>query len=165
MLAAQTIRNRVKESLNPTRVSDRFALVIDPFCERTIHEGRTYGLASCSYDVRLAQDLWVWPFWGRLGSIMEYISMPIDLSAEVKDKSSNARLFVLVQNTLIDPGWYGYLTVEITRLKLWPVRLKKGTPIAQIVFHGLDEPTERPYAGKYSGQRNAPQPAIFERSK
>lgn len=161
MLAAQTIRNRVK---GPWKNSGQM-LEIVPFNERTIYEGRTYGLASCSYDVRLAQNLWVWPFWGRLGSIIEYIRMPIDLSAEVKDKSSNARLFVLVQNTLIDPGWNGYLTVEITRLKLWPVRLKAGTPIAQIVFHGLDEPTERPYAGKYSCQRKAPQPAIFERLK
>lgn len=165
MLSAQSIKRRVEAGMTTGIRAPSRVLEISPFNERTIHNGRTYGLASCSYDVRLAQDLWVWPLWGRLGSIMEYIRMPLDLSAEVKDKSSNARLFVLVQNTLIDPGWHGFLTVEITRLKPWPVRLKAGTPIAQIVFHQLDEPTLYPYIGKYSGQRNAPQPAIFEESK
>jgi dCTP deaminase len=165
MLSAQTIRARVVASKTDMDQDPAFDLAIAPFNEKTIHRGRTYGLASCSYDVRLAQTIWVWPLWGRLGSIMEYIRMPNDLSAEVKDKSSNARLFVLVQNTLIDPGWNGYLTVEITRLKPWPIRLRKGTPIAQIVFHQLDKPTDRPYAGKYSNQRMAPQPAIFEASK
>lgn len=106
--------------------------------------------------------MWLWPFHGRLGSIIEFIRLPNDLSAEVKDKSTNARMFVFVQNTIIEPGWAGYLTVELTRFLPWPIKLRAGTPIAQVVFHQLDEPTEIPYRGKYQNQQPGPQKAKFE---
>ena len=136
--------------------------MINPFHERTKLHGRSYGLSGCGYDVRLAEDMWLFPFWGRLGSIMEYLHLPNNIVGEVKDKSTNARLFVLVQNTVIEPGWYGYLTIELTRFKPWPIRLKKGTPIAQIMFKSLDEPTEQPYEGKYQNQHKGVQSAIME---
>ena len=139
--------------------------LISPFTERGVSLGRSFGLSSCGYDVRLAQDIWLWPFWGRLGSIQERLDMPDDLCAEVKDKSTNARLFILVQNTIVEPGWRGYLTVELTRFLPWPVRLKKGTPIAQIVFKRLDQPTDQPYRGKYQNQEITPQKARMEDDK
>lgn len=135
--------------------------IIEPFFERGISHGRTFGLSSCGYDVRLAQDIWLLPFCGRLGSVIEYIDMPNDLCGEVKDKSTNARMFVLVQNTIIEPGWKGYLTVELTRFFPWPIRLRRGTPIAQIMFKCLDETTEQPYKGKYQNQDYRPQKARF----
>lgn len=74
---------------------------------------------------------------------------------------------ILVQNTFIDPGWRGYLTLEIsyhpleergsTATKTY--YLNKGTPIAQIVFHVLDEPTEQPYDGVYQNQREGAVPS------
>lgn len=139
--------------------------MITPFVERGTDCGRTFGLSSCGYDVRLDQDMWLWPFWGRLGSVMERMKLPNDICAEVKDKSSNARLFVFVQNTIIEPGWEGYLTLELTRFLPWPIKLRKGTPIAQIVFNRLDEPTDHPYKGKYQDQRRGPQPAILSDQK
>jgi dCTP deaminase len=162
ILSAQSIRERV---MKPGLYAAGTYLHIAPFNEKTIEHGRTYGLSSCSYDVRLAKTLWLFPWWGRLGVIEEYLAFPNDLAGEVKDKSSNARIFVLVQNTHIDPGFHGFLTVELTRMLPWPIRLKKGTPIAQIVFHQLDQPTEIPYRGKYQNQTPFPQPAIFDRSK
>lgn len=161
IISSQTIRKRC---IGPTGMMRQDTL-LDPFVERGTSEGRTYGLSSCGYDVRLDQDIWLWPCWGRLGSTIEYIRMPYDLCAEVKDKSSNARLFVLVQNTIIEPGWEGYLTLELTRFLPWPIKLKRGTPIAQIVFKKLDEPTDQPYAGKYHMQSRGPQPAILSSQK
>lgn len=152
ILSAQSIRARCLKT----------PALVKPFCERDVSHGRSYGLSACGYDVRLAQDIWLWPFWGRLGSIIEHIHMPVDLCGEVKDKSTNARLFILVQNTVIEPGWTGYLTVELTRFLPWPIKLKKGTPIAQIMFKQLDQPTEIPYFGKYRAQGMAPQRAILE---
>jgi len=158
ILSAQSIRARCHP------VVDLHHTMIHPFNEREKIHGRSFGLSSCGYDVRLDQDIWLWPFWGRLGSIIEHISMPADVCAEVKDKSTNARLFVFVQNTIIEPGWKGYLTLELTRFKPWPILLKKGTPIAQIVFKQLDKPTEQMYSGKYQNQPAGPQPAIMEHS-
>lgn len=133
--------------------------LIEPFHERAQSMGRSYGLSSCGYDVRLAQDIWLWPFYGRLGSIIEHINMPNDLCAEVKDKSTNARMFVTVQNTIVEPGWDGYLTIELTRHLPWPIFLRRGLPIAQLIFKKLDHPTAQPYLGKYSHQKAEPQKA------
>lgn len=139
--------------------------MINPFSNEGLRRhGRSYGLSSASYDVRLAHDLWVFPGWGRLGHIIEHIRMPNDVAGQVKDKSTNARLFILVQNTWIDPGWEGFLTVEITRLRPWPVYLRAGTPIAQIVFNQLDEPTVMPYGGKYQRQPFRPTQPILEKT-
>ncbi|MEN3238570.1 deoxycytidine triphosphate deaminase [Methylobacterium ajmalii] len=133
---------------------------IYPFVERSVFEGRSYGLSSAGYDVRIAQDIWLWPFWGRLASTIEHFDIPTDVLARVCDKSSNARKFIMVQNTVAEPGWKGYLTLELTRFLPWPVRIKAGTPIAQIIFERLEEPTEQPYDGRYQNQAAGPQPAI-----
>ena len=134
ILSTQSIRKRCQAS----------PPLVVTFHERTVSAGRSFGLSSCGYDVRLAQDLWLWPFWGRKASTMERFHFPDDVCGEVKDKSTHARLFILVQNTVAEPGWFGYLTLE------------------QIMFKMLDEPTERPYRGKYQNQPSGPQPAILE---
>lgn len=148
VLSAQTIR-RLK--------------LISPFNERKVSKGRSFGLSCSGYDIRIAEDRWVWPLWGRLASAVERFDLPTHVCAEVKDKSTNARRFITVQNTFIEPGWNGYLTLEITRHLPWPVFIRKGTPIAQIVFSFLDEPTEQPYHGKYQNQAAGPQAARNER--
>ena len=132
---------------------------IEPFVERGVFEKRTFGLSACGYDICIAEDMWLWPFWGRLASSIERFNLPASICAEVKDKSSNARIFLTCQNTFIEPGWEGYLTLELTRHRPWPIKIKRGTPIAQIVFSWLDEPTEQPYAGRYQNQEAGPQPA------
>ena len=156
-LSAQSIRLRCLPLLSDD------PKMVQPFHERTKHKGRTFGLSSCGYDIRIAETLWLWPVYGRLASSMEYFHMPDDVYAEVKDKSTNARLFRFVQNTVIEPGWRGYLTLELTRDRPWPVRIEAGTPIAQIIFHKLDYPTEQVYRGKYQDQRAGAQRPILER--
>ena len=63
---------------------------------------------------------------------------------------------------MIEPGWRGYLTLELTNHGEREIRVAGGTPIAQIIFHLLDAPAEHPYAGKYQDQRQGPQAAILE---
>src|SRR4051812_10329412 len=141
ILSAQTIR-----SIRP----------IEPFCEREVHRGMSYGLGAAGYDVRVAEDHLVGVF--ALASTMERFSMPDDVLAVVHDKSTWARRGLFVQNTVIEPGWRGYLTLELTCVS-GAIRVYAGDPIAQIVFHQLDEPTIRPYSGKYQDQKAGPQPA------
>lgn len=147
VLSAQTIR-RLK--------------LISPFNERSVSNGRSFGLSGAGYDIRIAESRWVWPLWGRLASTIERFDVPKNVCFEVKDKSTNARRFITVQNTFGEPGWNGYLTLEITRHLPWPTFIRKGTPIAQIVFAFLDETTEQPYSGKYQAQEAGPQAARNE---
>lgn len=152
ILIAQHIRERVSAG----------DLVIRPFVEEGRAFGRSYGLSCCGYDVRLAQDVWLWPFWGRIASIIEHIAMPTDLRGKIENKSTNARIFLdASQGTNIEPGWRGTLTLELTRGLPWPVLLRAGTPIASIIFEELSGHTDKPYVGKYQDQGRDPQPAIF----
>lgn len=149
--------------------------IFTPFSERTKHKGLTYGLGPAGYDIRIAETLTIYPGRFTLASAMEHIAMPDNVMGIVHDKSTWARVGLALQNTVIEPGWKGFLTLEITNhsrkrpwWKFWASRngvdLVAGTPIAQIVFHLLDTTTEAPYAGKYQGQAAGPQPALFERS-
>lgn len=135
--------------------------IVHPFHERTQHAGMTFGLSAAGYDVRIAEDMVVVSGTFRLASTLESFWMPDDLVARVCDKSTWARQGLTVQNTIIEPGWRGYLTIELTNHSSRDVVLKSGMPIAQIVFERLEAPTEQPYVGKYQDQPAGPQAAIL----
>ena len=148
ILPAQTIR-KIKPIL--------------PFNERTVHNGMSYGLSHAGYDVRIAQACFLSPNAFCLASTMEEFFMPTDLVAFVHDKSSWARRGLSLFNTVIEPGWRGFLTLELVNHSTDPIRLLSGSPIAQIIFMRMEEPAEKPYAGKYQDQKRGPQEAIDER--
>lgn len=133
-----------------------------PILERTEHcSGLTFGLGPASYDVRINDDLVVEPNKFYLASTIEYMTFPDDVCATVQDKSTWARKGMVLQNTHIDPGFCGGLTIEISHHGTDVITLKAGTPIAQIKFEWLDEVTSMPYKGKYQNQKVEAQDAIF----
>ena len=134
-----------------------------PFNERTIYNGMSYGLSHAGYDVRIAQSCFLSPNSFCLASTMEEFSMPDDLVAFVHDKSSWARRGLSLFNTVIEPGWRGFLTLELVNHSDEMLMVCAGDPIAQIVFMRMEEPTEKPYTGKYQNQKRGPQDAINER--
>ena len=91
-----------------------------------------------------------------LAGAAELFNLPDDVMARVCDKSSLARMGVNVQNTILEPGWRGYVTLEIANFGLHNVRFKQGCAVAQVVFERLDEPTDLPYSGKYQDQAIGP---------
>lgn len=149
--------------------SIRRAGIIDPFFERTVHRvsGMTYGLGPAGYDIRIREKMTlrhdsVGPRF-VLASSIEHFIMPPNVMGFVKDKSTLARQGLSVFNTVIEPSWRGYLTLELAILHPSTISLEAGQPIAQIVFMRLDETTDIPYNGKYQDQRPEPAPAKFER--
>lgn len=136
---------------------------IKPYALRTKHRGMTYGLSHCGYDIRVKQSFLMWPGRFVLASTIEYFQMPNYLVGVVHDKSTWARRGIAVQNTVIEPGWKGYLTLEIT-MHAWKfVRIHAGDPIAQVLFHTLDRELNAGYDGKYQDQADEPVPAILEK--
>lgn len=159
ILPAQKIKERClfKSKIKP---------MIAPFLERTrTDDGLTFGLSPAGYDVRIAEDIHLFPTYSSpahafaLASTIEQFCMPDDVLAIVHDKSTWARRGLCVQNTVIEPGWRGYLTLELTNHSARSILIAKGAPIAQIVFHQLIEPTKQPYEGKYQDQQSGPQAA------
>lgn len=169
--------------------SIRRADIFRPFEERTQHEtGLTYGCGAASYDIRLAEEVILPLDRMVLASTLEKFDMPNNVCGRVHDKSSLVRIGVQVQNTFIDPGWRGYLTLELSydlldlnvggiralalhhslamsNLQHSPLRLPSGLPIAQIVLETTDEVTERPYEGVYQDQAAGPQPSKLSKSE
>lgn len=122
----------------------------------------TFGLGPAGYDVRIAEDLILPPGEAALASTLEHFNMPIDLLGRVADKSTWARRFLALQNTIIEPGWRGHLTLELSNHGSNAIEIERGMPIAQIIFDTLDAPAERPYDGKYQDQRTGAVEAILE---
>lgn len=147
VLSAQSIRRRK---------------LLEPCAERGTVGGMSFGLSQCGYDLRVDQDMLVLPGAFQLVSTMERFTMPSDVVGIVHDKSSLARRGLAVQNTVVEPGWRGYLTLELTNHWVEKILLKRGMPVAQVIFHLLDEPTEQPYSGKYQDQERGPQAARRE---
>lgn len=139
--------------------------LITPWRERTVEAGMTFGVGPCGYDIRIRETVIVDAGSWVLASSMERFCIPSNLMGVVHDKSSWARQGIAVQNTVLEPGWEGYLTLEISNHNgiFGDIKILAGTPIAQVVFHILDYPTDTPYKGKYQNQPEGPQPVIFEK--
>jgi len=146
--------------------------IVEPHVPRTeISSGvitTSFGESFAGYDLRLnmmdgatkiGDETWILkPGEFTLASALERFNMPNDILGIVHDKSTWARKGIAVQNTVIEPGWRGYLTLEITNHGSMPVVFCKGVGICQVVFHRLEEPAV-PYAGKYQDQGPEPTPA------
>lgn len=89
-----------------------------------------------------------------LASAVEEFQMPDDLVGVVHDKSTWARQSLSVFNTVIEPGWKGFLTLELVFHGDEEVALLSGSGIAQVLFHRLDRPAA--YEGKYQNQEDEP---------
>ncbi len=160
ILSAQSIQARCLEALRPEREP-----MIWPFHTRSVHEesGMSYGLSSCGYDVTIDNLYILEPGDFVLAATIERFHMPINICAVVHDKSSWARRGLCVQNTVFEPGWFGYATLELTNHSKDVLYIGKGTPIAQVMFHMLDMPTSQPYKGKYQNQEAGPQKSRIEK--
>lgn len=154
-------------------------------------EGRiSYGMSSYGYDVRLGQEFVLYkdstepldplcvgpddydrcvadevelgPGDFLLGVTMETIRMPRDVTAMLCDKSSLARCGISVQNTILEAGWCGELTLEIHNQLRRPVILRAGQGIGQLIFF-RGAPCMTSYAdrcGKYMGQVGVTLPRV-----
>ena len=120
----------------------------------------SFGLSMGGYDVRLDQDIVLGPSTSHesfaFASTLEHFCMPADMMAIVHDKSTWARLGLSVFNTVIEPGWRGWLTMELSNRGPHTLRLKKGWPIAQVVFHRMEGHVEQYGDSKYQNQPRGP---------
>ena len=147
--------------------------------EKIRFEGTSYGLSEAGYDLRIKQDITFIKdafgdrvtvkdpngseetFFGSfcLASTVEKFNMPNYLVAEVKDKSTWARCGLSVFNTVVEPGWSGWLTLELVYHGQNTLRIPAGSGIAQALFSQVTNPAT--YGnGKYQNAGDFPQPAI-----
>lgn len=135
---------------------------VSPFRSAYHIYGMSGGLGPAGYDIAVANRVVIGSRSFVLSSSLEQFFMPNNLFGVVHDKSTWARLGLAVQNTVIEPGWRGFLTLEFTNHSDGLITIEAETPVAQVVFHLLDKPTDSPYNGKYQDQESGPQEARKE---
>ncbi len=97
-----------------------------------------------------------------LATTEEYIKLPEDITAFVEGRSSLGRLGLFIENAgWVDAGFEGQITLELYNANNCPIRIYKGVRICQIVLARLDAKAEKPYSGKYQGQRGATPSKVY----
>jgi dCTP deaminase len=123
--------------------------------------GVSYGLSEAGYDIRIKQEVRLNPqnkF--VLASTIERFEMPNHLVGVVHDKSTWARQGLSVFNTVVEPSWEGFLTIELVYHGNGELLIPAGAGIAQVLFYSLLH--EASYGdGKYQNQPDEPVGAKF----
>lgn len=147
----------------------------------------SYGVTSFGYDGRLARDYKIFhnannalidpknfnedsfidkkdvdsviipPNSFVLARTMEYFTIPQDVLAICVGKSTYARCGLIVNVTPLEPGWEGYLTLEISNTTPLPAIIYSEEGICQFIFfRGIERPitTYSDRGGKYMRQED-----------
>lgn len=95
-----------------------------------------------------------------LASTLEKFTLPAHLAGRLEGKSSLGRLGLLTHSTagFIDPGFSGYITLELSNVANLPITLWPGMKVGQLALFRMSSPAETPYGSgklgsKYQGQR------------
>lgn len=160
--------------------------MIHPYEPTQIRRGVSYGQSCAGYDVRLspifkapkpaivldpheiseahfstveADSYEIPPGAFVLANTAERFIMPQNVLGIALGKSTWARLGLVVNATPLEPGWRGFLTLELSNTGRNVIRVHAGEGIAQILFaqlSGFPAMTYSRRAGKYMDQPAEP---------
>lgn len=102
-----------------------------------------------------ADELIIQPHGFVLAQTVEYFHIPTDVAVTCIGKSTYARNGIIVHVTPLEPGWHGYVTLEISNVTNEPVKIYANEGICQFIFNLMISPCRTSYAdrgGKYQGQ-------------
>jgi dCTP deaminase len=175
-----------------TRMAKEHGL-IEPFEEGQVRKGVvSYGVSSYGYDTRVSDEFKIFtnvnssivdpkefdpasfvdvktdvcivpPNSFALAHTVEYFRMPRNVLAICLGKSTYARCGIIVNVTPFEPGWEGYVTIEISNTTPLPAKIYANEGIAQVIFFAADEECAVSYAdrsGKYQKQTGVTLPRI-----
>ena len=152
----------------------------------------SFGLSSYGYDLRVADEFKVFtniyssivdpkdfrsdafvdvngefciipPNSFALARSVEYFRIPRNVLTLCIGKSTYARCGIIVNVTPFEPGWEGYVTLEISNTTPLPAKIYAGEGLAQVLFFKGAEVCEVSYAdrkGKYMKQMKITYPSI-----
>lgn len=103
-----------------------------------------------------------------LGTTFERVALPDNIVGRLEGKSTLGRLGLMIHSTAgyVDPGWDGYLTLELANVSNLPILLYPGMKIGQISFTYMSTPVDHPYGSDglgshYQGQVGATPSALL----
>lgn len=167
--------------------------MIEPFVEKQVRAGViSYGVSSYGYDMRVADEFQVFtnlystvvdpknfstqsmvdfkgdvciipPNSFALARSVEYFRIPRSVLTITVGKSTYARCGIVTNVTPFEPGWEGFVTLEISNTTPLPAKIYANEGIAQVLFFEADEVCEVSYAdkkGKYQQQTGITLPRL-----
>ena len=167
--------------------------MIEPFEEKQVRNNViSFGVSSYGYDLRVSNEFKVFTninttivdpknfdpaslvdFKGDvcivppnsfvLGRSVEYFRIPENVITVCVGKSTYARCGIITNVTPFEPGWEGFVTLEISNTTPIPAKIYANEGIAQVLFFEGDEPCEVSYAtkkGKYQAQKGVTLPKV-----
>lgn len=152
----------------------------------------SYGLSSYGYDLRVSNEFRVFtnlynslvdpknfnenamvsietdeciipPNSFALARSVEYFRIPRNVLTICIGKSTYARCGIICNVTPFEPGWEGYVTLEISNTTPLPAKIYANEGLAQVLFYEGAEACEISYAdrkGKYMNQVNITLPTV-----
>lgn len=103
-----------------------------------------------------------------LGTTIESVEVPDDLTGRLEGRSSIGRLGIVIHSTAanIECGFRGHITLELANMGKLPVALYPDMRICSISFEQLSSPADVPYykkkSAKYVGQKGPGESKIRE---
>ena len=151
------------EMIQPASIDvrlDRFFRVFNDRQYTYVDPAENQGELTEQFSVSQGEPWILHPGEFVLGSTLERVHISSQIAARLEGKSSLGRLGILTHSTagFIDPGFNGYITLELSNVSPLPVKLWPGMKIGQICFFELSSPAEHPYGSQalgshYQGQR------------
>jgi dCTP deaminase len=126
-------------------LSDEWSFFKDSVRRRTVSLDET-GFQDAFSTVR-ADSVQLEPGELCLGKTLEKITLPSGIIGKLEGRSRYARMGLIIHITaaLVHPGSDNHQVLEIVNLAPFPVILRKGMRITQILFEEMKTPTSRPY--------------------
>jgi dCTP deaminase len=97
-----------------------------------------------------------------LARSIEYITMPRNITGLMTVKSTYARCGIVSPPTVLEAGWEGHVTIEISNTTPLPARIYANEGIAQVLFFEGDicRVSYADRKGKYQGQTGITLPKV-----
>lgn len=155
-------------------------------------EAVSFGLSSYGYDLRVSDEFKIFhnahnpiidpknistksfvdfkgdvaiipPNSFALAKSVEYFRIPTNVLAICVGKSTYARCGIITNVTPFEPGWEGYVTLEISNTTPLPAKIYANEGLCQVLFLESDEECEVSYRdkeGKYQFQHGITLPRV-----
>ena len=159
-------------SLQPSSIDlrvDRYFRVFRNHSERVIDVKVNQEHLTELVEIVEDQPLILHPGEFVLGATFERVALADDLVGRLEGKSSLGRLGLLIHTTagFVDPGFNGFLTLELSNVANLPITVYPGMKIGQISFLRMTSPADHPYGSsvlgsKYQNQRGPTPSRYFE---
>lgn len=109
------------------------------------------------------QSITIWPGQVVMGRIYESFRVPDEFAGKIEGRSSYARIGLAIHCTgdFINPGWHGFMPLQLFNASPFPIRILPYLPICQLMLISLSSRPDRTYgddelASKYINDDGGP---------